>query len=203
MDYIDGLSLDRCWKTLAQSTRDDIIEQVADMIAQLQALELPTPGPLGDGPSQGSWFTPYSAGPFTGALDLQNFLNKRMDMAKAFSRVPKSMAPFDFANAKFALTHLDIAPRNLVLDACGKVWLIDWANSGAYPPMLEIATLVSEQDRCKDFYEPLLQKVSRDQDAVDQFMSGQTVNYIADFEHVRYPEETVLQAQILMANLGR
>ncbi|OAL55184.1 hypothetical protein IQ07DRAFT_659151 [Pyrenochaeta sp. DS3sAY3a] len=158
MDYIDGLSLDRCWNTLAQSTRDDIIEQVADMIVQLQSLELHTPGPLGGGPSQGRWFTPYSVGPFTGALDLQNFFNQRMDKAKCFRRVPKTMPPFDFANSTFALTHLDIAPRNLVLDAGGKVWLIDWAHSGAYPPMLEIANLVSEQDRCKDFYEPLLQR---------------------------------------------
>ncbi|KAF2797331.1 kinase-like protein [Melanomma pulvis-pyrius CBS 109.77] len=184
MDYIDGLSLDKCWEILPQSIRDDIIEQVADMIAQLQSLQLPTPGPLGGGPSQGNWFTPYGAGPFTGPLDLENFFNQRLEMAKSFSRVSKSIPPFDLANSKFALTHLDIAPRNLVLDSGGKVWLIDWANSGAYPPMLEIATLVVERERCKDFYEPLLQRVTRDQDAVEQFMSGQTVQEIPAFDHI-------------------
>jgi serine/threonine protein kinase len=201
MDYIDGLSLDNCWETLSHSIRDDIIEQVADMIAQLQSLQIPTPGSLGGGPSQGRWFTPYSAGPFTGAQDLESFFNQRLEIAKSFSRVSKSIPPFNFDNFKFALTHLDIAPRNLVLDSDGKVWLVDWANSGAYPPMLEIARLAAERERCKDFYEPLLQRVKCDQDLVEQFMSGQTVQEIPAFDHVGYAEEAVLQAQILMTKL--
>ncbi|KAF2759358.1 kinase-like protein [Pseudovirgaria hyperparasitica] len=184
MDYIDGLSLDKCWETLPQSTRDDIIHQVADMIAQLQSVQLPTPGPLGGGPSQGKWFTPYGAGPFTGPLDLEKYFNERLQIAKNFSRVSKSIPPFNLETSIFVLTHLDIAPRNLVLDSDGKVWLIDWANSGAYPPMLEIATLVADQEKCKSFYETLLQKVRRDEDAIEQFMSGNSVKDVAALHHI-------------------
>ncbi|KAI9042331.1 uncharacterized protein KD926_005626 [Aspergillus affinis] len=39
---------------------------------------------------------------------------------------------------KFVLTHLDIAPRNLILDPHGKVWLTDW---GEYPDGFEVASL--------------------------------------------------------------
>jgi len=40
------------------------------------------------------------------------------------------------------MCHLDIHPRNLILDSQGKLWLLDWAFSGAYPSCFEKANLI-------------------------------------------------------------
>lgn len=198
MDYIDGPSLDKCWVGLSHTTREDIVEQVADMISQLQSLDLPTPGPLGGGPSQGKCFSTYGAGPFADASDMEDFFNERLDLAKRFKRVPDSVPRFELARSRFVLTHQDIAPRNLVLDSSGKVWLIDWATSGAYYPILEIATLV-DQWTYKDFFELLLQKITYDKDALEQIMSVYSISDIASLKHVSYPDI----AYIIATNTNR
>jgi thiamine kinase-like enzyme len=43
-------------------------------------------------------------------------------------------------------THQDIAPRNLILDANKKVWLIDWGCAGVYPRGFEQAVLRAQSE---------------------------------------------------------
>ena len=50
---------------------------------------------------------------------------------------PRSFSS-DFDN--LVMCHLDIHLRNLILDGQGKLWLIDWGFSGAYPPYFEFAS---------------------------------------------------------------
>ena len=33
--------------------------------------------------------------------------------------------------------HQDLAPRNLILDSHGKLWLVDWGNAGFFPAYME------------------------------------------------------------------
>ncbi|KIY73169.1 kinase-like protein [Cylindrobasidium torrendii FP15055 ss-10] len=35
------------------------------------------------------------------------------------------------------LVHQDLAPRNMILDNSGKLWLVDWGHAGFYPPFME------------------------------------------------------------------
>jgi len=35
------------------------------------------------------------------------------------------------------LIHQDLAPRNMILDSSGHVWLVDWGRSGFYPAFME------------------------------------------------------------------
>ncbi|EJF64980.1 kinase-like protein [Dichomitus squalens LYAD-421 SS1] len=35
------------------------------------------------------------------------------------------------------LVHQDLAPRNMILDARGDLWLVDWGFAGFYPPFME------------------------------------------------------------------
>jgi thiamine kinase-like enzyme len=39
----------------------------------------------------------------------------------------------------FVLTHGDISMQNVIIDKVGKLWLIDWGFSGAYPKWFEYA----------------------------------------------------------------
>lgn len=125
MGYVEGTSLDKCWTELPQSKREDVVGQVADMISQLQSISLLTPGPIGGGPSQGMWFTDYGAGPFTGPSDFEEYFNARLGIAKRTKNAASRIPCFEFATSTFVLTHLNISPRNLILDPKGQVWLID------------------------------------------------------------------------------
>lgn len=59
---------------------------------------------------------------------------------------------------KLLLTHQDIAPRNLILNALGKVWLIDWAFAGAYPEGFERVALFIQ---CRFHFPEFMEKVGK------------------------------------------
>lgn len=50
MDNIDGENLGDCWKRLTPEQKEDMVQQTADMINQLQSVVIPEPGPIGGGP---------------------------------------------------------------------------------------------------------------------------------------------------------
>ena len=41
----------------------------------------------------------------------------------------------------FTFTHHDLAPRNILLDGCGKLWLLDWDHAGFCPTYFEYAAI--------------------------------------------------------------
>ncbi|PYI35810.1 phosphotransferase family protein [Aspergillus indologenus CBS 114.80] len=173
MDYIPGRPLDTCWASLPRHQQTDIARQVAAMVLAMQRVQLPAGalGPIGNGhangngninrnsndndnsninsnsndndnegrnwPSRGRFFTHYSAGPF-GNPD-----------------VPA------FRFTELVLVHQDISPRNLVLDGAGQVWLVDWADAGAYPRGFETAALRA-QASFPDFHALVLERLERD-----------------------------------------
>lgn len=143
MDFIAGQPLDKCWTNLPYDNQRQIAMQIADMIKEMQAVVISQPGPLGGGPFRGRFFTDYSAGPFKDSAKVQNWFNHKLEICKQVNQCPKDISPFQFST--FVLTHQDISPRNLILDHNGEVWLIDWANAGAYPPAIESAALLAQQ----------------------------------------------------------
>ncbi|UDD57501.1 hypothetical protein AFCA_005002 [Aspergillus flavus] len=99
-------------------------------------------GPLGGGPCRGKFFTDYGAGPFNSGAEMEAWFNHKLKICKDYNQAPQDIPPFDFQ--KFVLVHQDISPRNMILDATGKVCLIDWAHAGAYPPAFERAAIVEQ-----------------------------------------------------------
>ncbi|KOS41882.1 hypothetical protein ACN38_g7273 [Penicillium nordicum] len=118
MDFIAGQPLDKCWTNLPYDNQKKIAMQIADMIKEI-------------------------AGPFKDSAEVQDWFNHKLNICKHVTQCPKDIPPFQFST--FVLTHQDISPRNLVLDHNGEVWLIDWANAGAYPPAFESAALLAQQ----------------------------------------------------------
>lgn len=165
MDYIPGPTVDECWDSLDSSQRESVISQVAAMIDKMQStsLKLP-PGPIGGTGGEkfeGPWLTDDGAGPFATLKDLENWYNHKIDVCIPLKQLPRRTPRFKFRI--LVLTHQDIAPRNLVLDAQGKVWMIDWGLAGAYPPGFEQAVL---KDRYEGFGEIVLMKLSNRQERV-------------------------------------
>jgi thiamine kinase-like enzyme len=98
-------------------------------------------------------------------------------MAKRTRNAPADIPSFEFSN--FVLSHLDISPRNLILDPDGRVWLIDWAYAGGYPPIFEAATLAS-QGQFPDFNQDLLSRISYDPVFMQQFSTISSVMHFWD-----------------------
>ncbi|KAL2011440.1 hypothetical protein VTN00DRAFT_4158 [Thermoascus crustaceus] len=111
--------------------RADVAQKTGQIIHQMQSLVLKQPGPIGGGPCRGSFFTDYSAGPFNGPSEIENWFNHKLTICKRCRQAPEDVPPFKFTS--FVLVHQNISPRVLILDKSGRVWVIDWADAGAYP----------------------------------------------------------------------
>ena len=103
MDFIPGQPLDECWKVLSCGTQGKIAAQGAEMIQEMQPIELLEPGPIGGGPCQGFFFTDYSVGPFMGAAEMQAWFNHKLDICTSVRKAPKDVPPFN--STKFFLLH--------------------------------------------------------------------------------------------------
>jgi hypothetical protein len=142
MDYINGQPLDSCWEGLRDEQKLDVPSQTAQMILEMPSVKLPGPGPIGRGPSHGRFFTHYSAGPFKNRAEFEGWFNHKLEICEKYTQPPQDIPDFRFT--EFVLTHQDISPRNLILDPDGQVWLVDWADAGAYPSVFENAALGSQ-----------------------------------------------------------
>lgn len=70
---------------------------------------------------------------------MEGWFNHNLDICQRFQGASRNTPRFRFE--KLVLTHQDIAPRNIILDAEGKARLIDWAFAGAYPVGFERVAL--------------------------------------------------------------
>ncbi|KAH9204688.1 kinase-like domain-containing protein [Leptodontidium sp. 2 PMI_412] len=160
MGYVSGPTVKECWGSLDVSQRESVASQVVAIIDIIQSttLKLP-PGPIGWTGGQkleGPWFTDYGAGPFATLQDLEDWCNHKIDVCIKFKQLPRRSPRFRFR--RLVLTHLDIAPRNLILNAQGKVWIINWGLAGVYPPGFEQAIHQRSQD--EEFAEMVLSRLS-------------------------------------------
>jgi hypothetical protein len=125
MDYISGPTIEECWDSLDSSQRRSVTSQVAAFINTMQSTPLRlAPGPIGwirDQKFEGPWFTDYGAGPFATLQSLEDWCNHKIDVCIRFKQASRRTPRFRFQT--LVLTHQDIAQRNLILDARGKVWL--------------------------------------------------------------------------------
>lgn len=168
MDYIDGDNLGDRWKHLSNGQKKNMAAQTAKMIDRMQAITLEHAGPFGGGPCRGRFFTDYSAGPFSGGAEMEAWFNHKLTICKHVKQAPNDIPPFRFT--KFVIVHQDISPRNLILDKTGRLWLIDWADAGAYLPAFEAAARAS-QPRFSEFNEMLLSLMPNYSREVNQLQS--------------------------------
>lgn len=172
MDYVPGPTVEECWDSLDLSQRQSVAGQVATMINTMQSKSLKlSPGPIGGTGGQkfeGPWFTDDGAGPFPTLQDLEDWYNHKIDVCVQFKQAPGRAPRFRFERVVF--THQDIAPRNLVLDAQGRVWIIDWGVAGVYPPGFEQAAFQVQSPRNEEFTNMVLARLSDRQERVmEQF----------------------------------
>ncbi|CDF33393.1 unnamed protein product [Chondrus crispus] len=152
MEYVRGEVLKDCWDDMSEARRERVCDQAASAIAELQSLHVDRPGPIGGGRSRGTWFTTLGAGPFHSVRELEDWFTHKLDVCKRYNRAYASIPPFMGKFGKMVMSHMDVAPRNIILEGDNNICLIDWDFAGAYPVHFERAGLlnqVREADFCK------------------------------------------------------
>jgi serine/threonine protein kinase len=166
MDYIDSPSLDTCWDELSLRVQQSVVEQVAAMVGQLQSVHCDHPGVIGGGISRGNCFSIYGSGPFPTKEAFQKWIDRKLYLSKCCMQASQDIIPLQCPY--FVLVHGDLSPRNLVIDTCNQVWLIDWECAGFYPPIFEAAS-VKHQFQFKSFSQLLLPLIYNNPEELAQF----------------------------------
>ena len=151
MDYIPGERLDRVWPYLSLWTKLRVALTLRRYIRQLRRIKdshSSVPGPVADSPQRCDGYTFYfnPSGPFPDYASLSAFYNRKLDTAKGASYSDKhgneiiyarpDTEPFDDSRP-LVFTHGDLSMRNIIFGTDGRIWLVDWALSGFYPPWFE------------------------------------------------------------------
>ncbi|RMD39363.1 hypothetical protein DV735_g5757, partial [Chaetothyriales sp. CBS 134920] len=127
MEKINGLNLQQ----LDNWNKPGIISRIATALDALHSISSTTrPGPVSGGLAHGYLYAEKSSETeFHNINDLESYLNNRLAL---FGR------SVSLARQELCLCHMDVAPRNFMIDTNGQLYLIDWATAGFYPRYFEL-----------------------------------------------------------------
>jgi hypothetical protein len=157
------------WPTLSRWRKLKVILTMRDYLRQLRRVRSPahakTPGPLGPGPQycNGLQF----GDPDQMRIDRSFKYDTSIDLAAMFARCRKRVialqsrygrtppaggikpSPAAHRFEPLVFTHNDLNMRNILIDDDEKLWIVDWAWSGFYPPWFEYLGMqfASRKDR--------------------------------------------------------
>ncbi|KIM44983.1 hypothetical protein M413DRAFT_51094, partial [Hebeloma cylindrosporum] len=154
IEFIPGQQLSSIWPTLSWFGRLRVAFTMHSYVRQLRKIRHPrssVPGPMG-GPDEGGRICPSPVfgpivdrrGPFASYADLTHFFNERLArLLKSQRKQPPSLETFTtFDDSQpLVLTHQDLNPRNFIVGDDGRLWLVDWAWAGFFPPWFEFVAM--------------------------------------------------------------
>ncbi|EMD37144.1 hypothetical protein CERSUDRAFT_115059 [Gelatoporia subvermispora B] len=157
MDYIKGQALSDLWKDLSIWRKLAIAFTLRRYVRQLRRLKASPsmpPGPLSayapricESPIFGQ--VRSRRGPFASYSEFSAFFNDRHRMALDIAHIPKDRPSwrdlFDDSEP-LVLTHQDLNPRNIILGEDGRLWIVDWAWAGYYPPCFEYVAMLTQAE---------------------------------------------------------
>ena len=127
MELMSGALLDEIEGFDAAS----LTARLARIVNHLHTFTHTRPGPLGGGHARGLLWSEYSSGQgFETPEDLQAYLRIRLAAINGTGSI-------DVTKSRLCFCHLDISPRNILLDADGSMTLLDWGCAGFYPSIFE------------------------------------------------------------------
>ena len=128
MDNVEGVSLEHVdWEQLGW------IPNVAAALNEMQSIRRTIPGPISGGEAHGCLWSEYGSGmAFDDIRDLESYLNERLSYFEQ---------SIDLREEDLCLCHLDVTPRNFMIDSQGRLCLLDWATAGLFPRYFELWSL--------------------------------------------------------------
>ena len=152
MDYIPGPTLAHVWPTLSTWRKIHVaftLRRYVRQFRRLKASATTPPGPLsahGARICESPIFGPIRSdrGPFATYSELSTFFNGRHQMAMDCKKLPRddpSRTDLFDNSEPLVLTHQDLNLRNVIVGEDGRLWVIDWAWAGYYPPWFEYVAM--------------------------------------------------------------
>lgn len=147
MDRISGTTLDIAWPELGWISSLRLAFQLRRVVHRLRSVMSVTSGSLTTGECT-SYFLEdlFSLPPRATFHHVNAFLNFWANFTSLRQEIRKTPAehatcpkPVFSYSRPFVLTHHDLAPRNIILDPEGQLWIIDWDCAGFYPEFFEYA----------------------------------------------------------------
>ena len=124
--------------------------QLRGSIRRLRSVKSSAAGSLATGRCRSFWLEDvYGVPPRSRPEDVAGFIQFWSDFVSITDEVKKTASqhaePYQSCKPwivrKFVLTHHDLAPRTLMLDHSGHLWLLDWELTGFYPKSFEYAAM--------------------------------------------------------------
>ncbi|KAL1761422.1 kinase-like protein [Schizophyllum commune] len=133
MDFVDGMTLEQLWETMSLCTTIRLALQFRKHLRAMATVTSQITGGLHSGQVRSEWIQGVY-GPVIHASPTQfsNYLNWWL------TGFEPSQAELLLEPALYhILVHQDLAPRNMIMDHRGRLWIIDWGHAGFYPPSME------------------------------------------------------------------
>ena len=148
MERIEGHTLEDAWPSLGWCTSYHLALQLRQFILNMRSVTSTTAGSLATGDCRSFWLDdffrlPAGAAPKDISAFLSfwiDFISIRQELKKGSHHLPLR-EPSGLQPNKLVFTHHDLAPRNVMLDTLGQMWLLDWDFAGFYPPYFEYASM--------------------------------------------------------------
>lgn len=149
MQRIDGVTVEDSWHTFGWYTSLRLAFQLRHFISSIRACTSDTAGSLATGKCRSFWLDDrfgLPARPTVGCvMDFLAFWTEFRSIKHEYKKGSQDHATLlrspDLDVNTFVLTHHDLAPRNIMVDALGDAWILDWDLAGYYPVYFEYASM--------------------------------------------------------------
>ena len=137
MERIHGETLEQLWPRLGIWATIRIAWQLRSFVSALRTVTSQKTGGLRSGEVRSEWvqgmYVPVSHASPAAFCDYLNWwlLKARPSNCRPLPQLALSPP------REHVLVHQDLAPRNMILDSNGRLWLVDWGHSGFYPAFME------------------------------------------------------------------
>ena len=137
MERIHGETLEQLWPRLGILATIRIAWQVRSFISALRTVTTQKTGGLHSGQVRSEWVQGINGPvPHASPSVFCHYLNWWLMKARPSNCQPLPQLLLS-PPRDHVLVHQDLAPRNMILDSNGHVWLVDWGYSGFYPAFME------------------------------------------------------------------
>ncbi|KAJ9642572.1 hypothetical protein H2199_004953 [Coniosporium tulheliwenetii] len=153
MERIHGSTFGEAWPQLSWIATMKVALQLRQYIRLLRSVTSPTAGSLATGKCRSFYLEdrcelPARSSPEAITRFLKfwtNWLSFKYEISKWKPDAPQeaghTLKWIPPTAETFVLTHHDLAPRNLLLDPDGRLWILDWDYAGFYPSYFEFAAM--------------------------------------------------------------
>lgn len=149
MERIEGTTLEAAWPRLGWYTSLRLAFQLRRFVSLLRSITSDSAGSLVTGSCRSFWLDDRFGLPARATIRhvmdflafWTNFRSIRHEYKNSSHDHAALKGSVDLDTKTFVLTHHDLAPRNIIIDASGDAWLLDWDLAGYYPIYFEYASM--------------------------------------------------------------